>query len=146
MISPLGTHIMVINSLRLSDYLFIWKCLYCNFFFKVFFKIFIWLLQVLVAVRKIFELQSSLQYVGSFSCGKQTRSCGMWDRVPWRGIKPSPLHWEGRVLATGPPSGKSLFQLHFWKILSLIDDWTLWMMHCNNNEFCYIFLQTWFFF
>ena len=31
----------------------------------------------------------------------------MWDLVPWPGIKPGPLHWEHRVLATGPP-GKSL--------------------------------------
>ena len=125
------------NSLRLSDYLFIWKCLYCSFFFKVFFLmfLFIWLLQVLVAARRIFELQSPLQYIGSFSCGLQTLSCAMWDRVPWPGIKPSPLHWEGRLLATGPPTGKSLVQLHFWKILFLIDDWTLWMTHCNNNEF-----------
>ena len=30
----------------------------------------------------------------------------MWDLVPWRGIEPRPLHWECRVLATGPP-GKS---------------------------------------
>ena len=32
-------------------------------------------------------------------------SCGMWD--PWPGVKPSPLHWEYRVLATGPPRKSS---------------------------------------
>ena len=28
---------------------------------------------------------------------------GRWDLVPWPGIKPGPLHWEHRVLATKPP-------------------------------------------
>ena len=32
---------------------------------------------------------------------------GMWDRSSWtRGSNLCPLHWEGRVLTTGPP-GKS---------------------------------------
>ena len=35
------------------------------------------------------------------------RSCSMWDLVPWLGIEPDSLHWEIRILATGPP-GKSL--------------------------------------
>ena len=30
-------------------------------------------------------------------------SCVMWDGVLWPGIKPGNLHWEHRVLATGPP-------------------------------------------
>ena len=30
-------------------------------------------------------------------------SCGIWDLVPWPGVEPRPLHWELRVLATGPP-------------------------------------------
>ena len=34
-------------------------------------------------------------------------SCGMWDLVTCPGIKPSPLHWEHGVLATGP-LGQSL--------------------------------------
>ena len=33
-------------------------------------------------------------------------SCIMWDLFPWSGIYLGPLHWEHRVLATGPP-GKS---------------------------------------
>ena len=39
----------------------------------------------------------------SFSCGMRTLSCSKWDLVPRSGIKSSPLHWEHRVLATGPP-------------------------------------------
>ena len=31
----------------------------------------------------------------------QDLSCGMRDRVPPPGMKPGPLHWECRVLATG---------------------------------------------
>ena len=30
-------------------------------------------------------------------------SCSMWDLVSWPGIKPGSLHWEWKVLATGPP-------------------------------------------
>ena len=41
-----------------------------------------------------------------FSYAMQTPTCGMWDLVPWPGIKPGPLHWELRVLVIGPP-GKS---------------------------------------
>ena len=55
---------------------------------------------VLVAARGIFGASRI------FSFGMQTLGCGMWDLVPWPGIKPRPLHWEGGVLATGPP-GKS---------------------------------------
>ena len=35
-------------------------------------------------------------------------SCGLHCPVPWPGIELRPLHWEHRVLATGPP-GKSHF-------------------------------------
>ena len=43
-------------------------------------------------------------------------SCCMWDLVPWPGIKrkpqaPSPLHWEHRVLASGPPGKLTLYCL-----------------------------------
>ena len=61
-----------------------------NFFFfngYIFFFKFIWQCGILVSALGIF-------------------SCSMWDLVPWLGIKPGILHWEHRVLATGP-SGKS---------------------------------------
>lgn len=45
------------------------------------------------------NLHSSLQHTGTFSCG-------MWNLVSDQGSKPGPLHWELGVLATGPP-GKS---------------------------------------
>ena len=35
-----------------------------------------------------------------FSCNMGTLSCGMWNLVPWSNL--DPLHWEYRVLATGP--------------------------------------------
>ena len=39
-------------------------------------------------------------------------SCSMWPPVlcsdPGLGSNPGPLHWEGGILATGPP-GKSLY-------------------------------------
>ena len=46
----------------------------------------------------------------ALSCSSRIFSCNMWDLVPWPGIKLCPLHWELRVLATGPP-GKSLSNL-----------------------------------
>ena len=42
-----------------------------------------------------------------FSCSMPTLSCGVQDLAPRLGIKPGPLPWECRVLATGPP-GKSV--------------------------------------
>ena len=48
------------------------------FFFFFFFNLFIWLCQVLVAV------------CGIFNWDIQTVSCGMWNLVPWLGIKPWP--------------------------------------------------------
>ena len=58
----------------------------------VFFKILIWLCQVLFAACRI------------FSCGMKTLSCGMWDPVPWPGTEPwssalgaqSLSHWTTR--------------------------------------------------
>ena len=29
-------------------------------------------------------------------------SCSVWDLVPQPGIEPGPLHWDRRVLGTGP--------------------------------------------
>ena len=37
---------------------------------------------------------------------RETFSCDVWDLVHCPGIKPRTLHWEHRILATGPP-GKS---------------------------------------
>ena len=65
----------------------------CVLFFK---KIFIWLHRVLVSACKI------------FSCCMWTLSCGMWDLVPWPGIKSGPTalgvqslnHWTTREILT----------------------------------------------
>ena len=42
---------------------------------------------------QIFDLHYSMQ----------TFSCGMWNLVSSQGSNLGPLHWEHRVLATGPP-------------------------------------------
>jgi len=44
-------------------------------------------------------------------------SCGLKDLVPDQGSNPGPLHWEHRVLATGPP-GKSQIRHHLALSLS----------------------------
>ena len=49
-------------------------------------------------------------------------SCSMGDVVPWSGIKPRPLHWEHRVLATGPPGKSHMyhFKLEFSSFLTIL--------------------------
>ena len=40
-------------------------------------------------------------------------SSGMWDLVPLRGLNLELLHWEYRVLATGPPEkSREHFHIH----------------------------------
>ena len=55
--------------------------------FNIYFYLFIWLYQILVAA-----LRSSV--------ATRELSCGMWNLVPWSNL--DALHWECRVLATGP--------------------------------------------
>ena len=81
--------------------------------------------------------------VPGLSCGKQDRCChlpgslvgGMWDLVPWPGTEPGPLHWECRVLTTGPP-GKSLL---YSKVKKLRPRWKVFVfsvyLHCNMKIF-----------
>ena len=65
-------------------------CIYRDDHTVLFFNLFIWLCQILVAAH------------GIFNCGIQTLGCSMWDLVARPGIKPKPLHWERGVLANGP--------------------------------------------
>ena len=65
----------------------------------IYFLIFIWFHQVLVAACGIFDL----------CCGRRTLSCNMWDLVPWPGIEPGPSalgaqslsHWTTREVPVG---------------------------------------------
>ena len=68
-----------------------------SFFKKIFSYLCIWLYQV-------------------FSCGTWTLSCGVWNLVPCPGVEPGALHWECRILVTGP-SGKSTDS--FFKVAAL---------------------------
>ena len=81
--------------------------------------------------------------VPGLSCGKQDRCChlpgslvvGMWDLVPWPGIEPGPLHWEHRVLTTGPPRKSLLYS----KVKKLRPRWKVFVLsvylHCNMKIF-----------
>ena len=70
-----------------------WVTLYmCHLFKK-----FIWLLSILVVSHQVF-----------------TFHCGMWDLLPWRELKPGPLHWEHGVLATGPPENSPYVIFFIW--------------------------------
>ena len=42
-------------------------------------------------------------------------NCGLWDQFPDQGSNMGPLHWEHRVLDTGP-TGKSPFAYFFFLI------------------------------
>ena len=52
------------------------------------------------------ELQSSLSHVGSLVVARGLVVVARGVQLPDQGSNPGPLHWEHRVLATGPP-GKS---------------------------------------
>lgn len=81
-------------------------------FFSIY--LFTWLHQVLVVAHGSFLFAAECSI---FSFGIWTRSCSLWDPVPWQGIKPQgPLHREHGFLATGKPE-KSHFLalLLIWK-------------------------------
>ena len=62
-----------------------------------------WLRQVFVAARGVF-----IATCGVFSCCMRTLSCGMHaGSSPRPGVEPGPLHWERRVLSTGPQGSPS---------------------------------------
>ena len=66
--------------------------------FNIYFYLFIYLAMLGVSCStRIFDLCYSIQNA------MQTLSCGMWDLVPWPGIKARPLLWKCGILATGPP-------------------------------------------
>ena len=82
------------------------------FFFLRSFKKIIWLCQVLVAALRIFNLRCGMWNLRLWHSGflavafiRLVAACGIW--FPAQGSNTGPLHWECRVLATGPP-GKSL--------------------------------------
>ena len=79
-----------------------WKsiCVLLESFFNIYFNKCIYL-AALVLSCGMWDLESLLQCVESFSCF-------MRDLLPQPGMELGPLHWERRVLATGPP-GESLF-------------------------------------
>ena len=72
------------------------------------------------------------------SCGMETLGWAMWDLVPWPGIKPSSLHWEYGVLATGPPGKFPHFiviNLHILKTINGIKKINKAFHSLNNIRF-----------
>ena len=62
-------------------------------------------------------------------------SCSMWDLVPWPGVEPGSLHWERRVLATGPP------EKSWWQSLLAGKPWEA---QSNSSSFSFrFFLFAW---
>ena len=76
-----------------------------SFFFKHFFCLFIWLCEILVAAWGI--------------------------QFPDQGLNPGPLHWEHRVLATGPPEKSLIFFLKYSVFLTPVLS-SLWF-HDGNQ-------------
>ena len=58
------------------------------------------------------DLKGSFYLFGCTSCGTQ-------DPVPWPGIKLRPLHWERRVLATGPGNSQ-IKSFNHWESTTLV--------------------------
>ena len=87
------------------------------FFVCLFVYLFIWLRRVLVSAHGIFvvacgvfQLRHSgifqLWHAGSLVAARELLAAACGIQFPDQGSNPGPLHWECRVLATGPP-GKS---------------------------------------
>ena len=51
----------------------------------------------------MFRLAALALQIFDLHCRMRTLNCGMWDLVSSQGSNLGPLHWERRVLATGPP-------------------------------------------
>ena len=56
-----------------------------------------------------------------FRCGTQALGCGMWDLVPWSGIKPGPPALGAWSLARGP-AGKSPNRFFRLRTAAIIDE------------------------
>ena len=113
--------LILLLMLALMPWIIIWKHalnwpLLCFLFF-------IWLCSVLVVACGLCDLHYSMG--GLLSCGMRTLSCGMWDILPEQGLNLGHLHWDYRVLATGPP-GKShnSYTLNLSESLKNKQEWT----------------------
>ena len=70
---------------------------------------------------KTFTYFYLLWHVGSFSCS-------ILDPVPDQGLSPSLLHWEHRVIATGPPGSPTFFNLIccLWELIAYFSEFLKW--------------------
>ena len=58
-------------------------------------------------------------------------SSSMWN--PWPGLNPSPLHWEQRIQATGPPwKSQDLFFLKVKYLFQLFSSWSDVLVYCQT--------------
>ena len=69
-------------------------------------------------------------------------ACGIW--FPDQGLKPSPLHWECRVLATGPPGKSQVFLFFKFRIVHNILKIILFGYHCLFTSFIFFLSIVWF--
>ena len=105
-----------------------WLCIY--WFFNLI-NLF-WLHWVLVSVQGIFDLVVACVF---FKCGMQTLRCGMWNPVPWPGIRAGPpalrawglSHWTTRKVPI------YWFFKHLFIYLAALglscDTWDLWLWY-----------------
>ena len=72
-------------------------------------------------------------------------SCCMWDLVPWPGIELVPLHWECRVLATGPPGESPAFLLFLFLSFFLSSLLMLYcfLFHNHLGGICFFISHLW---
>ena len=108
----------------------------------------------------LWDLQSSLRHTESFSGGTwDFFSGGIWDLIPWPVVELETLHWECRVLATGPPRSSflclsfpyrsySFFVLCFWFLqgnfsLSLVIVMYYFLVLSNCETLEYVCVPKW---
>ena len=105
-------HAIFIHSSKQPGRLF--KCSYQGWsFFFFFFLIFIVIYLAVPGLScGMWYLWSSLWHAGSLvaACKLSAAACGIW--LPNQGSNPGPLHWERRVIASGP-LGKFLSKASF---------------------------------
>ena len=56
---------------------------------------------VLIAIHRIFDLSCGMRDISVKACKLLVAACAVY--FPDKGSNPSPLHWECRILTTGPP-------------------------------------------
>ena len=108
-------------------------------FFFSFWKIFIWVHQVLVVAHGIFVVD-----VGSFDVARRLScciTCGI--SLPWPGIKPMSPAFEGKFLTIGSQGKSHISEFYRYCNCPRGKRQTAWWPDCSHAIKCFILSQYW---